>query len=166
MGWVMGIDRRWKEWGETLVPAALAGLALVLDLSEDGESFAHAAAVGLVALAAAVSGAAAVVSLGRFGPSRLARRFSIWRACGLFAAAVCLSFEVVQRFAAPRHAADATIQLTVLGGAWALLTGWVWGRRSWDRLAAGLAAEAEERRAEQERAARGVRWAEREMGEA
>jgi len=166
MGWVMGIDRRWKERGETLVPAALAGLALMLDLSEDGESFVHAAAVGLVALAAAVSGAAAVVSLGRFGPSRLGKRFSVWRACGLFAAAACLTLEVVQRFAAPRHAVDATIQLTVLGGAWALLTGWVWGRRSWERLAAGLAAEAEERRVEAERTARGVRWAGREVGEA
>jgi len=163
---MMGIDRRWKERGETLVPAALAGLALLLDLSEDGESFAHAAGVGVVALAAAVSGAAGVVSPGRFGPSRLARRFSIWRACGLFAAAACLGLEVVQRIAAPRHAADATIQLTVLGAAWALLTGWVWGRRSWERLAAGLAAEAEERRVMQERMARGVRWAEREMGEA
>ena len=161
----MGIDRRWREWGETVVPAALAGLALMLDLSEDGESFAHAASVGLVALAAAGSGAAAVVSLGRFGPSRLARRFSIWRACGLFAGAACLGLEVVQRIAVPRHSADATIQLTVLGAAWVLLTGWVWGRRSWDRLAAGLAAEAEERRAEAERMARGVRWAGRGMGE-
>jgi len=163
---MMGIDRRWKERGETLVPAALAGLALMLDLSADGESFAHAAAVGLVALATAASGAAAVVSLGRFGPSRLGRRFSIWRACGLFAAAVCLGLEVVQRIPTPWHAADATIQLTVLGAAWALLTGWVWGRRSWERLAAGLAAEAEERRAEEERTGRGVRWAEREVGEA
>jgi hypothetical protein len=163
---MMEIDRRWKERGETLVPAALAGLALLLDLSEDGESFAHAVGVGLVALAAAMSGAAGVVSLGRFGPSRLARRFSIWRACGLFAAAACLGLEVVQRIAAPRHAADATIQLTVLGAAWALLTGWVWGRRSWERMAAGLAAEAEERRAEAERTGRGVRWAGREVGEA
>lgn len=148
------------------MPAALAALALMLDLAEDGESFLHAAAVGLVALAAAVSGAAAVVSLGRYGRSGLGRRFSIWRACGLVAAAGCLGLEVVQRFGAPRHAADATIQLTVLGGAWALLTGWVWGRRSWNRLAAGLAAEAEERREMQQGSMRGVRWTGREMGEA
>jgi hypothetical protein len=166
MGWVMRIDRRFREWGETLVPAALAGLALMLDLADDGESFVHAAAVGLVALGAAVSGAAAVVSLGRFGPTRLGRRFSIWRACGLFAAAGCFCFEVVQRLGAPRHAADATIQLTVLGGAWALLTGWVWGHRSWERIAAGVAAEAAERRAEEEQMGRGVRWAGREVGEA
>ncbi|HUM09571.1 MAG TPA: hypothetical protein VLT82_01355 [Myxococcaceae bacterium] len=161
----MRIDRRrWKEWGETVAPAALAVLALGLDLAEDGESFAHTAALGLVALAAALSGAAAVGSCGRFGPSRLGWRFSLWRACGLVAAAGCFGLELVERSGAPRVAADATVQLTVLGAAWALLTGWVWGRRSWERMAAGTAAQAEETRAGE--AARGVRWAGREIGEA
>ncbi len=159
----MRIDGRWKERGETLGPALLAGLALVLDLATDGESLVHAGAVGVVALASAVSGAAAVVSLGRFGPSRLGRRFSLWRACGLAAAAGCLCLEVVQRFSTPRLAADATLQLTVLGGAWALLTGWVWGRRSWERIAAGLRLAAPEDAPEG--SARGVRWAGQEMGE-
>ncbi|HVP59650.1 MAG TPA: hypothetical protein VMT11_03780 [Myxococcaceae bacterium] len=157
------MDRRWKEWGETLAPAALAVLALGLDLAEDGESFVHAVALGLVALAAALSGAAAVVSFGRLGPSRLGRRFSLFRACGLWAAAGCLGLELVERFGAPRLAPDATLQLTVLGGAWALLTGWAWGRRSWERISAGLAAEAEERRVRE--ASRTVRWAGQEIGE-
>ena len=162
----MVIDRRWKERGETLVPALLSALALMLDLSGDGESFAHAAAVAVVAVAAALSGAAAVVSLGRFGPSRLGRRFALWRACGLAAAAGCLTFEVAQRFATPRLAADATVQLTVLGTAWALLTGWVWGRRSWERLVAGLKVPGPEGEAGVQRARRGVRWAGGEIGEA
>jgi hypothetical protein len=157
----MALGRRWREWGETLAPGALAALALVLDLAEDGESFVHAAALGLVALAAALSGAAAVVSLGRFGPSRLGWRFSLWRACGLAAAAGCFGLELVERFGAPRLAADTTLQLTVLGGAWALLTGRVWGRRSWERVVAGLAAEAEERRVAE--ASRGARWAGRQI---
>ena len=159
----MTIGRRWKERGETLVPALLAGLALLLDMSGDGESFAHAVAVAVLAVAAALSGAAAVVSLGRFGPSRLGRRFALWRACGLAAAAGCLTLEVAERFATPRLAADTTVQLTVLGAAWALLTGWVWGRRSWDRLVAGLALPEE---AAVQRARRGVHWAGQEMGEA
>jgi hypothetical protein len=126
-----------------LAPAALAGLSLGLDVAGDGESFVHAAALGLIALAAALSAAAAVVSLGRFGPSRLGRRFSLWRACGLAAAAGCFGLALVERSGTPRVAADATLQLTVLGGAWVVLTGWVWGRRSWERMAAGLAAQAE-----------------------
>ena len=163
----MGMERRRKEWGETLGPALLAGVALLLDLAEDHDSFIHAAAVGVVALAAALSGAAAVVSLGRFGPSRLARRFSLWRACGLFAAAGCLGVEVVERFSTPRLPADGTLQLTVLGAAWALLTGWVWGRRSWERLCEGLRLEAEEAaQARAQAAARQVRWARSEIGEA
>ena len=161
----MTIGRRWKERGETLVPALLAGVALVLDMAGDGESFAHAAALAVVALAAALSGAAAVVSLGRFGPSRLGRHFALWRACGLTAAASCLTLEVAERFATPRLAADATVQLTVLGAAWALLTGWVWGRRSWKRLVAGLAVTGPEEDAVR-RSRRGVRWAGQEMGEA
>jgi hypothetical protein len=157
----MTIGRRWKERGETLVPALLAGLAVLLDMSVDGESFAHAVAVALVALAAALSGAAAVVSLGRFGPSRLGRRFAIWRACGLLAAACCLALEVVQRFARPHLPADATVQLSVLGAAWALLTGWVWGRRSWEQVVAGP--ENEVREGDGRSA---VRWSGRKMGEA
>ena len=49
MGWPMGNLRRWKEQGETLVPTALAGVALVLDMAEDGESWLHAAAVAIIA---------------------------------------------------------------------------------------------------------------------
>jgi len=158
--------RRWKERGETLVPSGLAGLALVLDMSEDGESFLHAAAVAIIALAAALSLAAAVVSLGRYGPSRLGRRFALWRACGLLAAAGCLALEVVERLATPRAVADGTVQLTVLGGAWAVLTGWVWGRRSWERMLAGLAAPGQETEASARAARRRVRWAKHEMGEA
>ena len=157
---------RWKERGETLVPALLAAVALTLDLSVDGESFAHAAAVAVVAVAAALSGAAAVVSLGRFGPSRLGRRFALWRACGLAAAAACLTLEVAERFGMPRLAADATVQLTVLGAAWALLTGWVWGRRSWERLVAGFAVPGPEAETSERPARRGVRWAGGEIGEA
>ncbi len=155
----MAIGGRWKEWGETLAPAALAAVALGLDLAEDGESFVHAAALGLVALAAALSGAAAVVSLGRFGPSSLGRRFSLWRACGLLAAAGCFGLALVERHGAPRLAADATLQLTVLGGAWALLTGWVWGRRSWGRMSARLAEEARE-----QAPPRAARWTGQEIG--
>jgi hypothetical protein len=161
----MRVDGRWKEWGETVGPALLAGVALLLDLAQDGESFLHSVALGLVALAAALSGAAAVVSLGRFGPSGLGRRFSVWRACGLFAAAGCLVLEVVERFSAPRFPSDGTLQLTVLGGAWALLTGWVWGRRSWERLCEGLRLEAEAA-AQARAAAREVRWARPGVGEA
>jgi len=158
--------RRWKERGETLVSSGLAGLALVLDMSEDGESFLHAAAVAIIALAAALSLAAAVVSLGRYGPSRLGRRFALWRACGLLAAAGCLALEVVERLATPRAVADGTVQLTVLGGAWAVLTGWVWGRRSWERMLAGLAVPGQETEASARAARRRVRWAKHEMGEA
>lgn len=161
----MRVDGRWREWGETVGPALLAGVALLLDLAEDGESFLHAVAVGVVALAAALSTAVAVVSLGRFGPSRLGRRFSLWRTCGLLAAAGCFVLEVVERFSMPRLAADGTLQLTVLGAAWAVLTGWVWGRRSWDRLCEGLRLEAEAV-AQARAAAREVRWARREIGEA
>ena len=155
----MRIGRRWKERGEVLVPAVLAGIALMIDLADDGESFLHAAAVAVVALAAALSGAAAVVSLGRFGPSRLGRRFALWRACGLFAAAGCFVLEVARRLAAPRGVADGTVQLTVLGAAWALLTGWVWGRRSWERMVAGLAVPGPEDGVRARAARRGVRWA-------
>lgn len=165
MGWLMGLDRRWKEWAETLGPALLAAAALALDLAEDGEAFVHAVAVGALAVAAALSLAAAVLSLGRFGPSRLARRFALWRACGLLAAAGCLAVEVVQRLPAPRLAADHTLQLTVLGAAWAVLTGWVWGRRSWERIAEGLRLQAEET-ARTRAALRDVRWAGSEPGEA
>ena len=161
----MTIGKRWKERGETLVPAMLAAVALVLDLAENGESFVHAVAVASVTLAAALSGAAAVSSLGRFGPSGLGRRFAVWRAFGLLAAAACLALEGVQRLATPRLPADATIQLTVLGAAWALLTGWVWGRRSWERVVAGLTVPGPEEVLERD-ARRGVRWSGREMGEA
>jgi hypothetical protein len=166
MGWVMGNLRRWKERGETLVPAALAGVALVLDVAEDGESWLHAAAVAIIALAAALSLAAAVVSFGRYGSSRLGRRFALWRACGLFLAAGCLALEVVERLGTPRAVADGTLQLTVLGAAWAALTGWVWGRRSWERMVAGLAVPGMETEASARAARRRVRWAKHEMGEA
>ena len=162
----MTIARRWKERGETLVPALLAGLALLLDMSVDGDSFAHAVAVALVALAAALSGAAAVVSLGRFGPSRLGRRFAIWRACGLMAAASCLLIEVVQRVGRPQLASDGMVQLTVLGAAWALLTGWVWGRRSWEKLVAGLVVPGLEDELREREARSSVHWSGRKMGEA
>lgn len=165
MGWLMTTLRRWKEWGETLGPALLAATALVLDLAEDGEGFVHALAVGVLALASALSLGAALESPGRFGPSRLARRFSLWRACGLLASAGCLVLEVVQRLPAPRLAADYTLQLTVLGGAWAVLTGWVWGRRSWERMAEGVRLEAEEA-ARAEAALRAVDWARSKVGEA
>ena len=113
-----------------------------------------------------LGGAAAVVSLGRFGPSRLGRRFAAWRACGLLAATSCLALEVVERFATPRLPADATVQLSVLGAAWALLTGWVWGRRSWEQIVAGLVVPgAEDEPGEREPRTR-VRWTGREMGEA
>src|SRR4030095_17137812 len=49
VGWVMTIGRRWKERGETLVPALLAGLAVLLDMSVGGGWFAHLIAVGSVA---------------------------------------------------------------------------------------------------------------------
>ncbi len=160
---MMTIGRRWKERGETLVPAALAGVALLLDLAEDGESFLHAAAVAVVALAAALSLAAAVVSFGRYGPSRLGRRFALWRACGLLAAAGCLGLEVAERLAMPRAVSDGTLQLTVLGAAWAGLTGWVWGRRSWERVVAGLAVPGTEDEAGARAARRRVRWARQQM---
>ena len=160
----MTIDRRWKERGETLGPALLAGVALVLDLAEGGESSVHAVAVGVIALAVATSLAGAVVSLGRYGPTGLARRFALWRACGLVAAAGCLCLGLVERLPAPRLVADATVYLTVLGGAWALLTGWVWGRRSWERLARGLAEADLE--AEASSPAHSMGWNGREIGEA
>jgi len=159
MGSVMTIGRRWRERGETLVPAVLAGAALALDLSDDGEAFVHAAAVAVVALASALSGAAAVVSLGRYGPSRLGRRFALWRALGLLAAAGCLALEVAERVPTPRLVADGTVQLTVLGAAWVVLTGWVWGRRSWERVVAGLAVPDPEDEVGARAARRGVRWA-------
>jgi len=161
----MGMDRRWRELGETLGPALLAGAATLLDFADDGPSFAHAAAVGLIALAAALCGAAAVVSFGRFGPSRLGRPFATWRACGLAAAAGCLALEVGMRVESPRLALEATVQLGVLGGAWALLTGWVWGRRSWERMSVGLSPR-ERELPRSERARRGVRWAGQETGKA
>jgi len=161
----MGIDRRWRERGETLGPALLAAAATVLDLGDDGASFAHAAAVGVLALAAASSGAAAVVSLGRFGPSRLGRRFAMWRACGLAAAAGCLALEVGMRFGAPQLASDATVQLGILGGAWALLTGWVWGRRSWERMLVGRSPRERELPGS-ERVGEPVGWAGQETGKA
>jgi len=124
----MNIERRWKERGETLGPALLAVLALVLDLAEEGESSVHAVAVGVIALGVATSLAGAVVSL-----------------------------ALVERLSAPRLVPDATLYLSILGGAWALLTGWVWGRRSWERLASGLPESPGEQP---------VRWTGREIGEA
>jgi len=135
----MNIERRWKERGETLGPALLAVLALVLDLAEEGESSVHAVAVGVI------------------GSTRLARRFARWRALGLLAAAFCLGLALVERLSAPRLVPDATLYLSILGGAWALLTGWVWGRRSWERLASGLPESPGEQP---------VRWTGREIGEA
>jgi hypothetical protein len=116
--------------------------------------------VAVVALAAALSGAAAVGSLARYGPSWLGRRFALWRACGLLAAAGCLALEVAQRFATPRLVSDGTVQLTLLGAAWAVLTGWVWGRSSWERMVPGPEDEVGARAAR-----RGVRWAGKEVGE-
>lgn len=162
----MTIGRRWKERGETLAPAALAVLALMLDLADDGESFLHAAAVAVVAIAAAVCGAAAVVSLGRYGPSRLGRRFALWRACGFLAAAGCLALEVAERLGTPRLVADGTVQLTVLGAAWVVLTGWVWGRRSWQRMVAGLSVPGPEDEAGAHASRRRMRWAGQKMEEA
>jgi hypothetical protein len=159
----MNIDRRWKERGETLGPALLAVVALGLDVAVEGESSVHAVAVGVIALGVATSLAGAVVSLGRYGTTRLARRFAIWRALGLAAAAFCLGLALVERLSAPRLVADATLYLSVLGGAWAFLTGWVWGRRSWERLARGLLESQPEAEA---RAQQSVRWAGREIGEA
>jgi hypothetical protein len=161
----MGMDRRSRELGETLGPALLAGVATLLDVANDGPSFAHAVAVGVLALAAALSGAAAVVSVGRFGPSLLGRRFARWRACGLAAAAGCLALEVGMRLGTPRLASDDTVRLGVLGGAWALLTGWVWGRRSWERLSEGMRVRAEEARGRAEGTS-AVRWASSEAGKA
>ena len=160
----MTIGRRWKERGATLVPAVLGGIALMLDLTDDGESFLHAAAVAVVAAATALSVAAAVVSLERYGPSRLGRRFALWRACGLLGAAGCFALEVAERLATPRLVTDGTIQLTALGAAWAVLTGWVWGRRSWARVVAGLAVPGPEQDARARPARRGVRWAGHEVG--
>ena len=165
MGGLMGPDGRWKELGETLGPALLATAALVLDLTEDGEAFVPAVAVGLVALAAALSLAGAVVSFGRYGPSRLARRFALWRACGFLAAAGCLAVELVQRLPMPRLAADHTLPLTVPGAAWAVLTGWVWGRRSWERLAEGVRLQ-EEETARAQAEMRDVHWTGSEISEA
>jgi hypothetical protein len=159
----MVMHRQWKEWGETVAPAALAVLALGLDFAGDGESFVDAAALGLVALAAALSGAAAVMSLGRFGQSPLGRRFSLWRACGLAAAAGCFGLELVERYGAPPLAADVTLQLTVLGGAWALLTGWVWDAGAGSGWPQGLPSR---RRRPGGEAQRSVRWAGRKIGEA
>jgi hypothetical protein len=158
----MRIGRRWKERAETLAPAALAVLALMLDMVNDGESFLHAAAVAVVAIAAAVCGAAAVVSLGRYGPSRLGQRFALWRACGFLAAAGSLGLEVAERLATPRLVADGTVQLTVLGAAWVVLTGWVWGRRSWQRMVAGLAVPGPDDEA-RAHAARRIRFAGQKM---
>jgi len=159
MGWMMTIGGRWRERGEMLVPAALAVVALLLDVVDDGESSLHAAAVAVVALAAALSGAVAVVSLGRYGPSRLGRRFSLWRAFGFLAAAGCLGLEVVERLGTPRLVADGTVQLTVLGGAWVVLTGWVWGRRSWQRMVAGLSVPGLQDEVGGHAARRRMRWA-------
>ena len=153
----MNIERRWKERGETLGPALLALVALVLDVAVEGESSVHAVAVGVIALGVATSLAGAVVSLGRYGSTRLARRFARWRALGLLAAAFCLGLALVERLSAPRLVPDATLYLSILGGAWALLTGWVWGRRSWERLASGLPESPGEQP---------VRWTGREIGEA
>jgi len=160
----MELDRRWKERGETLGPAFLALAALALDLWEDGQSVAHAAAVGVVALAAGWSGAGAVLSLGRFGASGLGRRFALWRAFGLTASAGCLCLDVVERLPAPWGADDGVLQLGVLGAAWALLTGWVWGRGSWERMS-GRSAPPEKPPAAEE-APDGVRWTDREIGRA
>ena len=162
----MTIGRRWRERGETLVPAALAAMALLLDVADDGESFLHAAAVAVLSLSAALSGAVAVVSLGRYGPSRLGRRFSLWRALGFLAAAGCFALEVVERLGSPRHVADGTVQLTVLGAAWVVLTGWVWGRRSWDRMVAGLSVPGPEDEVGAHASRRRMRWAGQKMEEA
>jgi len=162
----MTIGRRWKERGETLAPAALAVLALMLDLADDGESFLHAAAVAVVAIAAAACGSVAVVSLGRYGQSRLARRFALWRACGFLAAAACLGLEVAERLATPRLVPDGTVQLTVLAAAWVVLTGWVWGRRSWQQMVAGLSVPGPEDELVAHGARRRMRWSGQKMEEA
>ena len=148
------------------MPAALATVAFLLDVADDGESFLHATAVAVVALAAALSGAVAVLSLGRYGPSRLGRRFSLWRACGFLAAAGCLALEVAERLGTPRHVADGTVQLTLLGAAWVVLTGWVWGRRSWKRLVAGLSVPEAEAELGAHASRRRMRWAGQKMEQA
>jgi len=66
---------------------------------------------------------------------------------------------VAERVATPRLVADGTVQLTVLGAAWVVLTGWVWGRRSWERVVAGLAVPGPEDEVGARAARRGVRWA-------
>ena len=116
MGWLMSVLGRWKEWGETLGPALLAAAALLLDLAEDGEGFVHAVAVGVLALAAALSlasGGGEPRALRALAPRRGGSRSGAPVVCSPPRAASVL--EVVQRLPAPRLAADHTLQLTVLG---------------------------------------------------
>jgi hypothetical protein len=58
------------------------------------------------------------------------------------------------------------VQLTVLGAAWVVLTGWVWGRRSWDRMVAGLSVPGPEDEVGGHASRRRMRWAGQKMGEA
>src|SRR4029453_6222789 len=60
VGGGMTIAGRGKERGAGVGPAVRAGVAVLRDMSVDGESFAPLIAVASVALAAALSGAAAV----------------------------------------------------------------------------------------------------------
>ena len=126
----------WSERAETTVPAILVGCSPLLDaLAEDTGRAVTGLALAVRVVAGVLCAVFALRGLGRFGDSPLARRFSLWRACGLLAAGACVGLQLLVRWPALLQPTDGGFALDVVGMLWILLTGSVWGRPSWERLA-------------------------------
>jgi hypothetical protein len=129
--------RAWAtERLETRAPATLVGCALLLDALADGSAVLHGLGLASRALVLTLCVVFAVAGVGRFGGSSLARRFSLWRACGLFAAGACIGLEVLVRWPLLLRPTEGGFALDAIGILWILLTGAVWDRSSWVRLQA------------------------------
>jgi len=121
---------------ETRVAVLLVGCGLLLDALADGSVALHGLGLASRALVLTLCAVFALAGVGRFGGSPLARRFSLWRACGLFAAGACIGLELLIRWPLPLRPTDGGFALDVVAILWILLTGAVWDRTSWVRLQA------------------------------
>jgi hypothetical protein len=129
--------RAWaSERLETRVAAALVGFALLLDALADGSAVLHGLGLASRALVLSLCAVFAIAGVGRFGGSPLARRFSLWRACGLFAAGACIGVELLVRWPLLLQPTEGGFALDVVAILWVLLTGAVWDRTSWVRMRA------------------------------
>ncbi len=136
----MSLDLKWpvvRARLETFGPALLAIASLAADgiASRRGDDYAVGTWLVMAAAATGVLSGAHGALLGwRRTPTRAARRFAGFRLLGVAASVFCFALESAMRLERPDMLPTDAIELGLLGIAWALLTAWVWGERSWNRL--------------------------------